>query len=127
MTDNKFQFIDASKITTFTSEATENLSGEKMKTQEITVTIKAKVPIGNKCWETETSYKLKDSTEITSIKTKIEKCGKLINQSCSLFPLSSGIGVCSVSSYNTFEVFKCRACLDACANGTERALKELAE
>ncbi len=109
-----------------------------MATQEIDVTLKVKVPVGEYCWKTETHYSFKNDTEITSVKTEVEKCEKLIGLNCTLFPMSPrkegvmsvGVSCCSFSPHGKpieeFTASKCPACLDAC-KAKEWALEELAE
>lgn len=101
-------------------------------TQKIKVEIETEVPVGEYCWKTKTSYSYKDDTKITSVKTEVEKCEKLINSSCTLFPMtpakegemSVGVSCCSFSPFGelseSFTASKCPACLNACNNGTER-------
>lgn len=76
-----------------------------MKTQEITVTIKATVPVGDYCiWDTNDEW-------------EFDKCREFDRNFnfCDAFRVG-------IPYKNNFK--KCPACLEACANGTERALKE---
>ncbi len=75
-----------------------------MKTQKIKVQIEAEVPMGNNCSEC------------------IYQRPLTLGAYCGLF--NKGLYTKPKSKDSNF--IKCQACLDACANGTERALKELA-
>ena len=81
-----------------------------MKTQEITVAIKATVPMGKYCINVKDDEVFCSETiRIGDMAFKCRVFGKRL--------MNSGLGVYK----------KCQDCMDACANGTERALKELAE
>jgi len=107
-----------------------------METQKIEYLVVTEVPKGKACWEVVTSYTYNGNIKITTERTVIEKCEKLIDFECSLFPMTPrnpgemSVG-CSVSQgsnkdgSDVLEVFKCPACLEACANGFSDAVGEI--